>query len=63
MRMRVIAGTGQLSKLSAGFVLQEAGLLVSGRQCSPGVAKDGSSQQQAGLGEGILSLPSTTSSK
>lgn len=48
-RIRVIAGTGQLSKLSAGFALQEPGLVLSGRQCSPGVAKDGSSRQHAGL--------------
>lgn len=26
--------------------------MVSGRQCSPGDAKDGSSRQLAGLGEG-----------
>lgn len=52
VRMTVIAGIGQLSKLSSGFALQEPGLVLSGRQCSPGVAKDGSSGQHAGLGEG-----------
>lgn len=52
MRMRVIAGTGQLGKLFAVFALHETGVVVSGRQCCPQVAKGGSWGQQAGLGEG-----------